>query len=263
MDQQTTPQAKPLEKTLDDIYQEIYTEIDKLPLSQTAYLKKLFERLQFYNKRKLRQIKNESDTPINNSINNSVLHILKTPQTMSDELCKFLNYPVGAKLSRSEITRKFFAYIKENNLQNPTNKKNFIPDDKIKTLFKLSSNTELKLFALQKYIKSHLNVSENNKKMIKIYDKLITIDDEDIIPKQANDDICNFMGKPSGTLLSAKEVIYELFKYGEECNLQHPENKNLICLDEKIEKVLSIKKEMHYVTLADIIRKRFKKLPSG
>ena len=37
-------------------------------------------------------------------------------------------------LSRTEVTKRLWAYIKEHNLQNPANKRNILCDDKLKAV---------------------------------------------------------------------------------------------------------------------------------
>lgn len=57
--------------------------------------------------------------------------ILK-PQLVSPALGEFL----GTKeVSRSDAVKKVWEYIKNNNLQNPTNKREIQCDDKLKTIF--------------------------------------------------------------------------------------------------------------------------------
>lgn len=41
-----------------------------------------------------------------------------------------------SKLPRTEVTKRIWVYIKENNLQNPNNKREILCDDKLEKIFK-------------------------------------------------------------------------------------------------------------------------------
>ena len=62
---------------------------------------------------------------------------------------------VGAgPMPRSEVTKKIWEYIKKNNLQNPSNKRNILADDKLKAIF--GGKSEVTMFEMTKLINSHL-----------------------------------------------------------------------------------------------------------
>ena len=74
-------------------------------------------------------------------------------------MCKFLSMPVGTEIARTEVTKHLTNYIKVNNLQNPSNRKQIKPDSALsKLLGKLSPEDADKgytYFNLQKYMKHH------------------------------------------------------------------------------------------------------------
>jgi len=74
------------------------------------------------------------------------------PTQLSDALCSFLGVPTGTKLSRAEAHKKIHAYIKANNLQVPTDKRKFNPDQKLKTILSGDVN-EYNFFGFQAYVK--------------------------------------------------------------------------------------------------------------
>lgn len=41
-----------------------------------------------------------------------------------------------SKLPRTEVTKRIWIYIKENNLQNPNNRREILCDDKLEKIFK-------------------------------------------------------------------------------------------------------------------------------
>lgn len=75
---------------------------------------------------------------------------------LSKELSKFLGLDAKAELSRPDVTKRITKYIKDNNLQNDTNKREILPDKKLgKLLSGPTDGTALTFFNLQKYIKHH------------------------------------------------------------------------------------------------------------
>ena len=74
------------------------------------------------------------------------------PVPISDALCVFLALPLNSELSRTDITRKINAYIREHNLNKPENKRFIIPDDKLRKLFQLAAGEEISYFSIQKHI---------------------------------------------------------------------------------------------------------------
>ena len=48
---------------------------------------------------------------------------INKPVVISNELCKFLGFPVDTEHSRNEVTTSINKFVKENDLQDPTNKR--------------------------------------------------------------------------------------------------------------------------------------------
>lgn len=62
---------------------------------------------------------------------------------------------VGSKaLPRTEVTKKLWAYIKKNKLQNPKNKRNILADDTLKVIF--GGKKEVSMFDMTKLVGKHL-----------------------------------------------------------------------------------------------------------
>jgi upstream activation factor subunit UAF30 len=78
-----------------------------------------------------------------------------TPTKITKELCAFMNKEEGTKMARTEVTSALSSYIKENNLQNQSNKKFILPDEKLKSLLGLTDDDKLTYFTLQKYMNKH------------------------------------------------------------------------------------------------------------
>lgn len=75
---------------------------------------------------------------------------LSKPLNLSPEL----EAVIGAgPLPRTEVVKKLWEYIKKNNLQNPTNKRNILADDKLKPIF---GKDEVTMFEMTKLVSAHL-----------------------------------------------------------------------------------------------------------
>lgn len=57
-------------------------------------------------------------------------------------------------MSRGEVVKKIWEYIKSHNLQNPKNKRNILADDKLKTVF--GGKSEVTMFEMTKLVSAHL-----------------------------------------------------------------------------------------------------------
>lgn len=76
---------------------------------------------------------------------------LTKPKPLSPELSAFL----GVKeLSRGEVTKKIWEYIKSKNLQDPNNKRTIVPDEALGKLF--GSMEPVDMFAMTKLVSKHI-----------------------------------------------------------------------------------------------------------
>jgi len=82
------------------------------------------------------------------------------PTRISDELASFLGKEKGTEMARTSVTRDINTYIRTNNLQDKTNGRKIIPDDKLAVLLKLEKTDELTYFNLQKYMSPHFAKSK-------------------------------------------------------------------------------------------------------
>jgi upstream activation factor subunit UAF30 len=70
------------------------------------------------------------------------------------ELSAELEAVVGkGPMSRGDVVKKMWDYIKAHNLQNPLNKRNIISDDKLRTIF---GKDEVTMFEMTKLVSAHL-----------------------------------------------------------------------------------------------------------
>jgi len=70
---------------------------------------------------------------------------------LSDELAAVVG---TSKAPRHEVVKQLWAYIKENNLQDPSNKQFAVCDDK---LLKVIGEKKFKCFGMAKYLKDHMS----------------------------------------------------------------------------------------------------------
>jgi len=77
---------------------------------------------------------------------------LLKPMTLSPEL----QAVVGAgPMSRGEVVKKLWEYIKKFDLQNPKNKRNILADEKLKVLF--GGKDEVTMFEMTKLVSPHMS----------------------------------------------------------------------------------------------------------
>lgn len=77
------------------------------------------------------------------------------PCKISDELCNFIGVSSGTEMSRTDITRHINSYVKENNLNNPENRREFFPDKKLKAILNVKDGEKVTYFILQRLIAHH------------------------------------------------------------------------------------------------------------
>jgi chromatin remodeling complex protein RSC6 len=78
------------------------------------------------------------------------------PSNVSGDMCDFMGVEHGTPISRIQITKYINKYIKDNALENPENKQNIVPDDKLwKILGEEARDLRITHFTLQKHLNRH------------------------------------------------------------------------------------------------------------
>ena len=77
------------------------------------------------------------------------------PISISKEMCNFAGWGSDELHSRVDVTKLVCNYIKENNLQNPADRRQITPDAKLKKLLNYKTSEPLKYYTLQTYLKQH------------------------------------------------------------------------------------------------------------
>lgn len=77
---------------------------------------------------------------------------LMKPMTLSADLQEVIG---AGPMSRGEVVKKLWEYIKKNDLQDPTNKRNINADDKLKKVF--GGKATVNMFEMTKLVSAHLS----------------------------------------------------------------------------------------------------------
>lgn len=139
------------EPTLSDSFTTMLAHLNALR-SQITSLSSQLRSLRTRSEREIRQALKTSKK--RKSTNRKPSGFVK-PALISTELATFLSKPKGTEMARTEVTREINTYIRENNLQNPQNRRFILPDAKLRKLLKVGKTDELSYFNLQKYMSPH------------------------------------------------------------------------------------------------------------
>ena len=74
------------------------------------------------------------------------------PMSISKELAVVVG---NGPMPRSEVVKKLWVYIKANNLQDPTNKRNINADENLKKVF--GGKATVSMFEMTKLVSKHLS----------------------------------------------------------------------------------------------------------
>jgi len=79
------------------------------------------------------------------------------PSPISDELATFLGKEKGVEMARTDVTREINKYIRAHDLQDKENGRKINPDEPLRNLLKLTTETDVVLtyFNLQRYMGPH------------------------------------------------------------------------------------------------------------
>jgi chromatin remodeling complex protein RSC6 len=91
-----------------------------------------------------------------NRDNNKTSGFMK-PVSVSREISSFAGWKEDELHSRVDVTKFICAYIKDNDLQNPSDRRQIKPDKKLKSLLKLTDKEKepLTYYSLQRHIQPH------------------------------------------------------------------------------------------------------------
>ena len=83
---------------------------------------------------------------------------IKKEFNVSEDLRKIIGTNEGEKITRPQVVKRLWEYVKDNNLQDPENKQWFTPD---KTMAPVFGTKKIKAFSMSKYLEDHLYLEED------------------------------------------------------------------------------------------------------
>ena len=83
---------------------------------------------------------------------------IKKEFNVSEDLRKIIGTNKGEKITRPQVVKRLWEYVKDNNLQDPENKQWFTPD---KTMAPVFGTKKIKAFSMSKYLEDHLYLEED------------------------------------------------------------------------------------------------------
>ena len=160
------PTKESILASFDEIIAMVESEITTIRENNTKtkgvkFLRTLNKRLKTLRNQSSRVIKqrNSSSRKVTNNTNSGFLK----PVKISNEMAKFTGWNANELKSRVDVTKYICNYIKENNLQNPTDKRQILADSKLSKLLNYDpkkANEPLTYYRIQSYIKPHFLKTE-------------------------------------------------------------------------------------------------------
>jgi upstream activation factor subunit UAF30 len=101
----------------------------------------------------------EDEDPEDPQSTNSKQKSNHSKQSLSPELCNFLGISQSDSMSRAEVVKRIWMYIKDHNLQDPSNKRKILEDEKLRTIFsfplKCAPLISYQAVAIDRALRSH------------------------------------------------------------------------------------------------------------
>lgn len=180
--------------------------------------------------------------------------------SLSPQLEEFLGV---SELARTQVVKKIWEYIRENSLQNPSNKRKIMCDDKLQSLFKVDT---IDMFQMTKALSKHIwplnsgdgaagpskstpkekqpkrereDSEESSQKAKKPKGGNSGGSSALMVPLQLSDALAKFIGTGE-TALSRSDVVKRMWEYIKLNNLQDPADKRNIICDEKLKELFEV-----------------------
>jgi len=80
------------------------------------------------------------------------------PMPISKELCEFMKESPETKIARTDVTKFLVKYIKDQNLEDPKNRRIIRPNESLSGILSAQPGDEITYFNLQTYINHHFTV---------------------------------------------------------------------------------------------------------
>jgi chromatin remodeling complex protein RSC6 len=167
VEEKKTPVEKPsildvVNKQFDELLSTISAEIESVKTDNknvgVKYLKSLNKQVVTLRK-SITKLSKQKKKVVRKS--NNASGFLK-PVTISKEIAEFTGWSVKDKHSRVEVTKYICNYIKENDLQDPSDRRKIIPDEKLQNLLRYNPKKDepLRYYSIQTYLKKHFTTEQ-------------------------------------------------------------------------------------------------------
>lgn len=150
---------------------------------------------------------------------------LSQEKEISDKLATFLGK--GKMMSRTAIVKQMWEYIREHNLQNPSNKREIMLDKPMSTVFGCQTFT---MFTMNKYIGAHIHP-------FKPVD-LTSTPKTSAKKRKLKAGSASAKKKRKADILPRPQVVSKLWEYIKANNLQNPDDKREILCDDKLRRIM-------------------------
>ncbi|KAA8547227.1 hypothetical protein F0562_003909 [Nyssa sinensis] len=192
---------------------------------------------------------------------------------LSPQLQKFTGVP---ELARTEVVKQLWSYIREKNLQDPSNRRNIICDDTLHALFGVDS---INMFQMNKALAKHIwpldlddaaPVKSTQKEKQRKQEREEDSDDPKrkkkrqkggnsgfLAPLPLSDALVKFFGTGESAL-SRADVVKRIWEYIKQNNLQDPSDKRRIICDKKLKELFDID-SFNGFTVSKLLTTHFKK----
>ena len=143
-----------IEKSFDELTASLETELkalrdDKNHSVGIRYLRSLARQVKSLKTDCFRLLSRKVRKPSARNGNSGFMKSVK----ITADMAKFCNFKVDLLVSRVDVTKAICNYVKEKNLQNPADRRQFTPDEKLATL--LGVKDVITYYTLQKHIQKH------------------------------------------------------------------------------------------------------------
>ena len=148
----------------DELVSVVQGEIDRLREASgrqkgVKFLRSLNKRIKALRGHSVRVMKQKTKTNRKNNTNSGFLK----PVQLSKEMAKFTGWDHSELRSRVDVTKYICNYIRENNLQNPDDRRQIVADKKLANLLQYDSKSDdkpLTYYRIQTYMKKHFENPE-------------------------------------------------------------------------------------------------------
>ncbi|XP_077234146.1 uncharacterized protein LOC143876294 isoform X2 [Tasmannia lanceolata] len=164
-----------------------------------------------------------------------------------------------SELARTEVVKQLWAYIRENNLQDPDNKRNIICDETLRGLFGVDS---INMFQMNKVLSKHIWPLGSEEAPVKPRQKEVQKEKKRkpergadrsmpkekqrkggssgfLAPIPLSDALVKFIGTGESAL-PRSDVVKRMWDYIKQNNLQDPADKRRIICDEKLKELFEV-----------------------